>query len=189
MNRHYSDYQKKCVSIKDLTFDPVQDSDKDVLTRVVKAHARTNFVFIVLLSAGFCACAYYLISFLFIRTSMIFFEILGVLLPGAGAAFCGYYLYGFFGGITGIRRGVILTASRISERVDGRFAPLPYVVDIYMEDRDQTLMSYVVDRETFSQAAPGDGVIIAKIGRRIKVFADPDRKKVMDVSNIKSGID
>jgi hypothetical protein len=62
------------------------------------------------------------------------------------------------------------------------------VFDIYFEDRDETLMSYTVDKEVSSAVEPGDGVIIARCGRRIKVFEDPDRKGVMDVSRIRSGI-
>jgi len=46
----------------------------------------------------------------------------------------------------------------------------------------------VFDKEVSSAVEPGDGVIIARCGRRIKVFEDPDRKGVMDVSRIRSGI-
>ena len=37
MSNHYSDYLKKSISPKDLVFDKVKDSDKDVLSRVRKA--------------------------------------------------------------------------------------------------------------------------------------------------------
>ena len=49
-------------------------------------------------------------------------------------------------------------------------------------------MSFVVSQEVFSQVEPGDGVLVVKPGRKVKVMLDPERKAVMDVSNIKSGI-
>ena len=57
-----------------------------------------------------------------------------------------------------------------------------------MEDRDESLMSYPVSPEVFSEIQPGDGVVILKIGRKIKVMRDPLRVGVMDVSNIRSGV-
>ena len=46
-------------------------------------------------------------------------------------------------------------------------------------------MSYSVSPEVFANIRPGDGVVVVKAGRKVKVFADPDRKGVMDVSNIR----
>ena len=79
----------------------------------------------------------------------------------------------------------MLSSTRSGENLEGRNAAYQFVFDLYLEDRDETLMSYSVDKEVSSQAQPGDGVIIAKCGKKIKVFADPDRKQVMDVSHYK----
>ena len=88
----------------------------------------------------------------------------------------------------GIRKGVVLAASREQENKDGRNTSYQFVFDIYMEDKDETLMSFVVSQEVFSQVEPGDGVLVVKAGRKVKVMQDPERKAVMDVRNIKSGI-
>ena len=179
---------KKSVPIKDLKFDPVQEEDKELITRVFKQHARNNFVFILLLSLGFLGSAWYFISFLIIPATNIFMEIVSLVLLGFAMAVCLYYLHGFFGSVSGIRKGIVLTSSSVHEESDGRFAGHAYVFDIYLDDKDETLMSYNVDREACRSAEAGDGVIIFKVGKKIKVLADPDRKKVMDVSNIKSGV-
>lgn len=188
MSAHYSDYLKKSVSIKDLKFDPVQEEDKDLIRRVFKEHVKNNLVFIILLSLGFFASVWYFASFLIIPANNIVFQIVALGLLGFSIVVCAYYLHGFFGAVSGIRRGIVLSSSSVHEESDGRFATHAYVFDIYLDDKDETLMSYNVDRETCRRADAGDGVILFKIGRKIKVLADPDRKKVMDVSNIKSGV-
>ena len=188
MSNHYSDYLKKSVSISDLVFDKVQESDKDVIKRVKKAHIKANMLFIVLLGLSFILCLYYLIRFCFLPLDSFVYQAVTQSAFGAAVVITGYFFYGFFRSIKEIRRGVVLTSTRSGENPDGRNAAYQFVFDIYMEDRDETLMSYSVDKEVSSAAQPGDGVIIAKCGKKIKVFADPDRKQVMDVSNIKSGI-
>ena len=59
---------------------------------------------------------------------------------------------------------------------------------IYLEDRDETLMSYSVSKVVFASVEPGDGVAVVKVGKKVMVLEDPERKGVMDVSKIKSGI-
>ena len=60
--------------------------------------------------------------------------------------------------------------------------------DIYMEDKDESLMSFSVSPEVFKEVEPGDGVLVVKAGRKVRVMPDPDRKAVMDVSRIRSGV-
>ena len=61
-------------------------------------------------------------------------------------------------------------------------------MDIYLEDKDETLMSYSINQDVFASVEPGDGVAVVKVGKKVLVLEDPDRKGVMDVSNIRSGI-
>ena len=189
MSNHYSDYLKKSISIKDLKFDKVQESDKEVLKQVRKARIKENVVFLVLLSIAFLASAWFFVNFIIIPPDNLFSQIIDLLLLGGVMFVTGELIFGIVGGARGIRRGVVLAANRVQEVKDNRNATYQYVFDIYMEDRDETLMSYTVDKEVFGSVQPGDGVIIAKIGRKIKVLGDPDREGVMDVSNIKSGVD
>ena len=188
MSNHYSDYLKKSVSVSDLVFDKVQESDKDVIKRVKKAHIKANMLFIVLLGISCVTCLYYVIRFCFLPLDNFVYQAVTQSAFGAAVVITGYFFYGFFRSIKEIRRGVVLASTRSGENPDGRNAAYQFVFDIYMEDRDETLMCYTVDREVSSAVQPGDGVIIAKCGKKIKVFEDPDRKQVMDVSKIKSGI-
>lgn len=185
MNRHYSDYQKMSVSVNDLVFDKIQESDKELLKKVKKANIRANMLFLVVLAIAFVACAWFFVHFLIIPSDSIFYQIVSLLVLGFGMFMSGKLFYGLIAGIKGIRKGVVLTASREQEVKDGRNSSYQYVVDIFMEDRDETLMSYSVSPEVFAIIRPGDGVVVVKAGRKVKVFADPDRKGVMDVSNIR----
>ena len=89
-----------------------------------------------------------------------------------------------------IRKGVVLASQRIQEEKDNRNKTYQYVFDIYIEDSDQSLMSYQVDKEVFSSIEPGDGVVLlrARGKKKVKILADPMRRDVMDVSTIKSGV-
>ena len=107
---------------------------------------------------------------------------------GAGAVITGKQIYDLIGGYKGILRGVVLASQRVQEQKDNRNYTYQYVFDIYFEEKEQTLMSYAVSKEVFEVVNPGDGVILVKVGGKIKVLEDLDRKGVMDVSNIKSGI-
>lgn len=182
---HYEDYRKKAISVSDLTFEPVSEKDKDVIKRVKKAHIKANMLFVVLLGISCVTCLYYFIRFCFLPLDSIVYQVISLSAFGAAAAVTGYFFYGFFQSIKEIRRGVVLSSTRSGDNLEGRNSAYQFVFDIYMEDRDETLMSYSVDKEVSSQAQPGDGVIIAKCGKKIKVFADPDRKQVMDVSHYK----
>ena len=182
---HYEDYRKKAISVESLTFDPVQESDKDVIKRVKKAHVRANKLFIILLGISCVTCLYYFIRFCFLPLDSFVYQAVTQSAFGAAVVITGYFFYGFFRSIKEIRRGVVLSSTRSGENLEGRNASYQFVFDIYLEDRDETLMSYTVDKEVSSSAQPGDGVIIAKCGTKIKVFADPDRKQVMDVSHYK----
>lgn len=188
MSNHYSDYLKKSVPVSALVFDKVQESDKDVIRRVKSAHIKANLVFIILLAVSCVACLWYFIRFCFLPLDNIVYQAVAQSAFGAAVCITGYFLFGFFRSIKEIRRGICLTSTRAQENKEGRNSSYQFVFDIYMEDRDETLMCYTVDREVSSAVQPGDGVIIAKCGKKIKVFEDPDRKQVMDVSKIKSGI-
>ncbi|MBP5654854.1 MAG: hypothetical protein J6X33_05015 [Clostridiales bacterium] len=188
MNDHYQDYLKKSVSAADLVFDEIKDADKALVKRVREKHIKDNTVYLLLLIVGFSACTWYFFAFLMTPSESLVYQIVSLTLLGAGSLSTGNLIYGILAGIKGIRKGVVLTASRVQEVKDERNKTYQYVFDIYMEDRDETLMSYSVGKEVFAQAEPGDGVIIVKAGRKIKVMEDPDRKGVMDVSNIKSGV-
>ena len=142
-------------------------------------------LFVVLLGISCVTCLYYFIRFCFLPLDSIVYQVISLSAFGAAAAVTGYFFYGFFQSIKEIRRGVVLSSTRSGDNLEGRNSAYQFVFDIYMEDRDETLMSYTVDKEVSSQAQPGDGVIIAKCGKKIKVFADPDRKQVMDVSHYK----
>ena len=184
MSKHYSDYQKMSVSVKDLKFDTVGESDKESLKTVKKAYIKSNILFLVLLSIPFAASLWFFINCLLLPSDSIFSTVFSLLASGGVFLFTGDLIYGIIGRIKHIRKGVVLASSRIQEVKDNRNKTYQYVFDIYMEDREETLMSYAVDKDTFASVQPGDGVIIAKIGRKIKVLADPGRKAVMDVSNI-----
>jgi len=188
MNDHYSDYLKKSVPVKDLVFNKVQDNDKELIKQVKKEHIRSNTGFLVLLSIGFIACATVFITFLTTPYDNLFYHIFSLVIFGSGTLFTGDLIYTILGSVKGIRRGVVLTASRVQEVKDNRNYTYQYVFDIYMEDRDETIMSYSVGQEVFTEVQPGDGVVIVKVGRKIKVMNDPERKGVMDVSKIKSGV-
>ena len=188
MSNHYSDYLKKNVSVKDLVFDKIREEDKDLLKRVKKAHIKANMGFLVIISIGFIACTYFFTAFIFLPADSLIVKLLSLIILGAGMSGCGILIYEIIAGIKGIRKGVVLAASREMENHDGRNTSYQYVFDIYMEDKDESLMSFSVSPEVFKEAEPGDGVLIVKAGRKVKVMQDPDRKAVMDVSNIKSGV-
>ncbi len=188
MNAHYSDYLKKSIPVKELTYDKVKPEDKKLLQQAKADYIKANVGFLVILTVGFIGCGYFFINFTILPSDNLLYKILAMLVFGAGTFATGKLIYGIVGGVRGIRRGVVLTANRVQEVKDNRNTSYQYVVDIYMEDKDQTLMSYSIDREVFAMIDPGDGVIIAKIGNKPLVLADPERKAVMDVSTIKSGI-
>lgn len=188
MNNHYSDYLKKNVSVNDLTFDKISDEDKDLLKRVKKAHIKANMGFLVIFSIGFIACTYFFTAFLIAPSDSLIFKLLSLIILGAGMFGCGMMIYEIIAGIRGIRKGVVLAASREMENREGRNTSYQYIFDIYMEDKDESLMSFPVSPEVFSEVEPGDGVLVVKAGRKVKVMQDPDRKQIMDVSKIKSGV-
>ncbi|MBR3341021.1 MAG: hypothetical protein IKG30_05335 [Clostridiales bacterium] len=188
MNKHYSDYKKMSVPVNDLVFDKIQDCDKELLKKVRGQHIRANAGFLVLLFVCFGLCTWFFVHFLIIPPDNIFYQIISLLMLGAGMFITGNAIYGIIGGIKGIRKGIVLTASREQEVKDGRNYSYQYVVDIFFDDRNETLMSYSISQEVFSEVNPGDGVIVVKTGRKIKVLQDPERKNVMNVSNIKSNV-
>ncbi len=188
MNSHYSDYLKKSVPVDSLTFDKVTENDKELIRNVRKAHIRANRGLLVVAIIAFLACTGFCISFLLTPFDSLVYQIVSLLACGGGAFGTGNIIYHMIGGIRGIRRGVILTATRVQEVKDNRNATYQYVVDIYLEDKDETLMSYSIYQDVFASVEPGDGVAVVKVGKKVLVLEDPDRKGVMDVSNIRSGI-
>ncbi len=188
MAEHYSDYLKKSVSASDLVFEKISEEDKAVAGKVRKAYIRSNRVFLIIMGILFAVCFYYFVNFLILPPDDVFYYVITLLLFGAGSIFVGYNIYSVIAGIKGIRSGVVLASSREQENKGARNTTYQFLFDIYLEDKDQTLMSYLVEKETFAAVRPGDGVFVAKCGRKVRIFEDPDRKQVMDVSTIKSGI-
>ena len=188
MNSHYSDYLKKSVPADSLIFDKVTENDRELIKSVRKAHVNANKGFLALLIFAFLVCAGFFICFLMTPFDSIVYEVVTLAVTGSGAFGSGSAIYNIIGGIKGIRRGVVLTAERIGEMKDNRNATYQYVLDIYLEDRDETLMSYSVSKVVFASVEPGDGVAVVKVGKKVMVLEDPERKGVMDVSKIKSGI-
>jgi len=188
MADHYSDYLKKSVPASSLVFEKISDEDKAVAAKVRKAYIKSNMVFLIIVSIGFAACLYYFVNFLIIPADNMVYQVITLLCFGAAVVITGYNIYNILAGIKGIRRGIVLTASREQENKEGRNSSYQFLFDVYMEDKDQTLMSYPVEKEIFAVVEPGDGVFVAKCGKKVKIFEDPDRKAVMDVSRIKSGI-
>lgn len=188
MNNHYSDYVSKNVQASEVTFEKVQDSDKEIVKGIHNKHIRSNVGLLIALFIGLAACATLFFGTLFQRSNSIIVDIicLGALL--ALMIFLGKNIYDVLGPVTDIRKGVILASQRMQEKKDNRNATYQYVFDIFMEETDQTLMSFQVRKEVFEDIAPGDGVILFKRGKKIRVLADPSRKGVMNVSNIRSGI-
>lgn len=191
MSNHYSDYQKKAVSADDLAFDKIEDKDKAVISRIRKDELKKNCGFLIMLSIVLLGMLWMVISFIVSHATTIqlpnspgnFFQFITLFFQAVIIFGCIYFLIDLIGVYRGIRRGAILTSSRIN---DGKV--YLYVFDIYMEDKDESLMNFSVRKDTFEHSAPGDGVLILKTWRKIKVLPDPDRKHVTDVSNIRSGI-
>lgn len=188
MSNHYSDYQKKAVSVDSLTFDAIKEEDKELVKKVRNARVRTHLGFLILMGILFLVCVFLLVNSIIAPLSNIYAEIASFPLFIGGMFITGRIILSFLGGCKGIRKGVVLTADRLKEFSEKRNATFQYVFDIYMEDKDETLMSYSVIPEVFEAVHPGDGVLIAKIGGKVQVLEDPERKGVMDVSTIKSGI-
>lgn len=188
MNEHYSNYLKKAVSAKQLVFDKVEEGDKKLISDIKKTHIKKNMLLLVLLLIVFGLCLWAFISFIVKPSDSTFVEVISLAGLGGGLLITGDFLYSIIGMVRGIRKGVVLSSSRLQEAKDDRNRSYQYVFDIYMEDRDESLMSYPVSPEVFSEIRPGDGVVIVKIGRKIKVMRDPDRAGVMDVSKIRSGV-
>lgn len=188
MSSHYSDYQKKAVSVDSLTFGEISESDKELLKKVRGASVKSHLGFIILIGLIFAVCAFLLLNSIIAPISNIYAEIASFPLFIGGMFLSGRILYNYLGGCKGLCKGVVINADRLKEFSEKRNATFQYVFDIYLEDKDQTLMSYSVLPEVFEAVGPGDGVLVVKVGRKIQVLEDPDRKGVMDVSNIKSGI-
>ena len=188
MSNHYSDYQKKAVSADSLTFDAIKEEDKELVKKVRNDRIKTHLGFIILMCLLFGVCVFLLVISIIAPLSNIYAEIASFPLFIGGMIITGRIIVSFLGGCKGIRKGVVLTADRLKEFSEKRNATFQYVFDIYMEDKDETLMSYSVLPEVFERVHPGDGVLIVKVGGKVQVLEDPERKGVMDVSTIKSGI-
>ena len=189
MNEHYSDYVKKSVTVSELVFDEIKPEDKDLIRRVRSEHIRSNMALLIICSVAFIISLWGFITSFIVKAGSIFETVGFAILSLGGIIIFGRVIYGLIGIIKGIRKGVVLSSSRMQEEKDNRNKTYQYVFDIYMEDRDEALLSFEVSFEVFESAKLGDGVILVKIGKKVKVLADPDRKEVMDVSRIKSGVD
>lgn len=188
MANHYSDYKKMNVPVSDLVFDDIKDTDKELLSRIKKQRIKASIAFLILMIFAFTGCIFLFVVSLLTPSDNLVFKIIALVVIGAGAIITGKQIYDLIGGYKGILRGVVLASQRVQEQKDNRNYTYQYVFDIYFEEKEQTLMSYAVSKEVFEVVNPGDGVILVKVGGKIKVLEDLDRKGVMDVSNIKSGI-
>ena len=99
-----------------------------------------------------------------------------------------YFIYDIIRGFRGIRKGVILSSSRLQEEKDNRNKTYQYVADIYMEDIDRSLISYPITQEVFQEVKPGDGIVILKARKAVKVLPDPQRVGAVDVKDMKSNV-
>ena len=188
MADHYSDYLKKSIPASELVFDDIKESDKELLRRVKKQRIKDAMAFLILMIIAFAGCLFLFGVVLLGPSDILIFKIIALVVIGAGAFITGKQIFNLFAGYKGIIKGVVLASQRIQEQKDNRNYTYQYVFDIYLEEKDQTLMSYAVMKDVFERVNPGDGVILVKTGGKIKVFEDLDRKGVMDVSTIKSGI-
>lgn len=185
---HYQDYVKMNVSPSSVVLNKIEDKDKDLISRVRKTHIKTNLVMIVVLGICFVAALCFFIWSLVFRSPSVFADVFTTALALVALLAISYYAFDVLGPFKGFRRGVVLTEDRIGEAKDNRNRTYQYVFDIYLEDSEQTLMSYQVSKEVFQAINPGDGVILFKTFKKLKTLPDPTRKNVMDVSKIKSGI-
>ena len=188
MADHYSDYLKKSIPASELVFDDIKESDKELLSRIKKQRLKDATAFLILMIIAFTGCMFLFVYVLISPADILLFKIIALAVIGLGAFITGKQIFDLFAGYKGILRGVVLGSQRIQEQKDNRNYTYQYVLDIYLEDKDQTLMSYTVLKDVFERVNPGDGVVLVKIAGKIKVFEDLDRKGVMDVSTIKSGI-
>ena len=58
MSRHYSDYQKMSVPVKDLVFEKIQDSDKELVKKVSAWPNFKGLVYQHCISCAFIHCFY-----------------------------------------------------------------------------------------------------------------------------------
>ena len=190
MALHYEDYLKKNVPITDVVFNRITEQDKDVVKEVRSEHIRKNKGFLAVTGIGVIFCTWGIISSFVAGFSNPASDLFTLAAFVAGFLVCGYWVYDILSGYQLIRKGVVLAANRIQEEKDNRNRTYQYVFDIYLEDSDQSLMSYQVDKEVFSSLEPGDGVVLLKAmgKKKVKILADPKRREVMDVSTIKSGV-
>lgn len=188
MNGHYDDYVKKSVPASSIVFESINDVDKALLKEVKKEHIRANIWFLIPMLALFLLCLWGTISSILTPFDNLITDIFTLIGFIAGLILSGYWLHDIFAGFKGYRKGVVLSKTRFQEKKDNRNATYQYVFDMYIEETDQALMSYLVDQEVFADVEAGDGVILLKRRKKIKILADPSRKGVMDVSKVKSGV-
>ena len=185
---HYSDYVKMNTSPSNIVLNKVEDNDKDLIRQVRKQHIKNNLVMLIASGIGFSVALWFFIRSLINRASTVFVDVftLAVLLAVMITLF--YFIFDVLGPFRGFRKGIVLSSDRIGEEKDNRNRTYQYVFDIYLEESEQTLMSYQVSKEVFEAINPGDGIVLFKTIRKLKALPDPSRKCVMDVSKIKSGI-
>ena len=188
MNEHYSDYVKKNIPHSDVVFEKIGEKDKPLVRIIHQQHIKNNLGALILFLIGFIPLLWFFVRSLFIRLPNVFYDILTLVLIFAALVTLAYFIYDIIGPFKGIRKGIVLASERIQEIKDNKNATYQYVFDIYLPDTDQSLMSYQVSREVFESVNPGDGIVIYKTLRKVKALPDPERKGVMDVSKIKSGV-
>ena len=172
MADHYSDYLKKSIPASELVFDDIKESDKKLLSRVKKQRIKDAMAFLILMTIAFTGCLFLFGVVLFGPSDVLIFKIIALVVIGAGAFITGKQIFDLIAGYKGIIKGVVIASQRIQEQKDNRNYTYQYVFDIYLEEKDQTLMSYAVMKDVFERVNPGDGVILVKLGGKVKVFEE-----------------
>ena len=183
-----SDLIKKSVPISELKFDPIKDDDKALVRTVRKNHITSNIGYLVILFIMFALCGWFLIRSIIYPASTLIIHIGSLLGLFIGTAIPGYFIYGILRGYRGIRKGIILSTSRLQEEKDNRNKTYQYVADIYMEDIDRSLISYPITQDVYQEINPGDGVVLLKAQKSVVILPDPQRVGAVDVKDVKSSV-
>lgn len=189
MNEHYSDFINKSAPVSDIIFRRVGKDDRNLINRIRKIHIRRNIPLLLVMTFCFFAFGWYLIRCILERAGSVFFDVLTIALLFIAVVVAFYYICDVIGPFWKYRKGIVISSERLQQTRHTGNVTYQYMFDIYLDDTDQTLMSFQVDKEVFGDIDPGDGVVLIKNFKKIRVFADPDRIGAMDVSRIKSGID
>lgn len=189
MNEHYSDFAAKSAPVSDIVFNKVAPEDKKLVNRIRKIHIKRNIPLLLIMTFCFLGFGWYFIRCIFERAGSLFIDVFSIVLLFIAVAVAFYYICDVIGPFWRLRKGIVISSERMESTRHTGNVTYQYYFDIFLDDTDQTMMNFQVDREVFTDIDPGDGVVLIKNFKKIRVFADPDRIAVMDVSRIKSGVD